>query len=189
MRRANLAVPILMFLALLTLSSPAARGLTSNPQRPSEPKAQDKLIKEVRHQLLLLPYYSVFDNLAFSVEDDKVTLIGQVVRPTLKSDAEAAVKSVEGVSQVVNNIEVLPVSPNDDRLRRALYRAIYNYSTLQRYALQAVPPIHIIVKNGHATLVGIVATEAEKNTAGIRANGVGGVFSVKNELQVENAKK
>ena len=189
MRKRIHAVSFLISLILLAGLSSPARPSAASQQRPSEPKAQDKLIKEVRHQLVLLPYYSVFDNLAFSVDGDKVTLVGQVVRPSLKSDAEGVVKTVEGVVQVVNNIEVLPVSPNDDRLRRALYHSIYNYAALQRYALQAVPPIHIIVKNGNVTLVGVVATESEKNLAGIRANSVAGVFSVKNELQAENAKK
>lgn len=186
--------PILAFL-LLTLLAQLASATSDPPQsepkkqRPSEPQTEQKLAREVRHQLVLLPYYSVFDNLAFSVNEDIVTLSGQVVRPTLKSDAEAAVKSVEGVAKVVNNIEVLPVSPNDDRLRLVLYRAIYGDTVLQKYGLQAVPPIHIIVKNGHVMLVGVVATEMEKNVAGMRANGVSGVFSVDNQLRVENQKK
>ena len=186
--------PIPAFL-LLTFLAPLARAtwdpLQSEPkkQRPSEPQTEQKLAREVRHQLVLLPYYSVFDNLGFSVNDDIVTLSGQVVQPTLKSDAEAAVKSVEGVAKVVNNIEVLPVSTNDDRLRLVLYRKIYGDTVLQKYSLQAVPPIHIIVKNGHVTLVGVVATEMEKNVAGVRANGVSGVFSVDNQLRAENEKK
>jgi osmotically-inducible protein OsmY len=157
-------------------------------QRPVEAQYEQKLGQEVRHQLVLLPFYSVFDNLEFSVKHDTVTLMGQVVRPTLKSDAEAAVKHLEGAAQVVNDIEVLPVSPSDDRLRRALYHKIYGDDVLHRYALQAVPPIHIIVKNGHVTLVGVVATEMDKNIAGMRANGVSGVFSVENQLHVENKK-
>jgi hyperosmotically inducible protein len=113
-----------------------------------------------------------------------VTLYGQVTRPTLKSDAEAAVKSIEGVSSVVNNIEVLPVSPMDDQLRRAVYRAIYGEPALSRYSIQAVPSIHIIVKNGNVTLEGVVDNETDKNLAGLRANGVPNVFSVKNNLAV-----
>lgn len=158
-------------------------------QRAVEPKSEDKLIKEVRHELVMLPYYSVFDNLAFSIDGDKVTLVGQVVRPSLKSDAEAVAKSVEGVASVVNNIEVLPLSPNDDRIRRAVYRSIYRNNVLQRYSLQAVPPIHIIVKNGNVTLVGVVASDMDKNVANIQANQVSGVFSVKNELMVEGKGK
>ncbi len=148
-------------------------------------KYQAWLEKEVRHQLVLLPYYSVFDNLEYKVEGDKVTLLGQVVRPTLKSDAEAAVKKIEGVSAVENRIEVLPTSPNDDRIRRAVFRAIYSDTVLSRYAIQAVPPIHIIVKGGHVTLEGVAASEADKNVANIRANEVPGTFSVTNHLRVE----
>lgn len=147
----------------------------------------DRIAKEVRHELVMLPYYSVFDNLAYRVDGTRVTLFGQVVRPTLKSDAENVVKRIEAVTGVTNEIEVLPVSPNDDRLRFAVYRAIFSKPTLQRYEVGAVPPIHIIVKNGNVTLVGVVANEADKNIAGIAANGVAGVFSVKNELTVEKS--
>jgi hyperosmotically inducible protein len=147
-------------------------------------KTGASLIREVRHQLVMLPYYSVFDNLTYSVEGDNVTLNGQVTRPTLKSDAESAVKSIEGVGSVVNNIEVLPLSPTDDDIRRAVYRAVYGDSGLQRYALQAVPSIHIIVKNGNVVLEGVADTEADKNMANLRASGVPNVFSVKNNLVV-----
>jgi hyperosmotically inducible periplasmic protein len=153
------------------------------PQKQNEPTGTD-LTKEVRHQLVLLPYYSVFDNLAFKVEGSKVILIGQVVRPTLKSDSEAVVKKIDGVTSVQNDIEVLPVSPNDDRIRRVTYRAIYGAPALSRYSFSAVPSIHIIVKNGNVTLEGIVDNEADKNMAGLRANGVSGVFSVKNNLNI-----
>jgi hyperosmotically inducible periplasmic protein len=152
-------------------------------------RGRERLIREVRHELVMLPYYGVFDNLAYSVNGDVVTLSGQVTRPTLKSDAENVVKNIEGVSKVVNNIEVLPNSPNDDRLRLALFRAIYGDTQLSRYAIQAVPPIHIIVKNGNATLEGVVASEADKNIAEVRAKGVSGVFSVNNNLRVEGAQK
>ena len=148
-------------------------------------RGQDRLVREVRHELVMLPYYNVFDNLAYRVDGATVTLMGQVTRPTLKSDAERVVKGIEGVEKVVNNIEVLPVSPNDERVRLAVYRAIYGQTSLQRYSLQAVPPIHIIVKNGNVTLEGVVASEADKNIANVQANGVPGVFSVKNNLQVE----
>ena len=148
-------------------------------------RGYDRLVKEVRHELVMLPYYNVFDNLAFKVEGATVTLLGQVTRPTLKSDAERVVKSIEGVDKVVNKIEVLPLSPNDERIRLAVYRAIYSHAGLQRYGIQAVPPIHIIVNNGNVTLEGVVATEADKNIANLQANGVPGVFSVKNNLRVE----
>ena len=133
----------------------------------------------------MLPYYGVFDNLSYRVDGSKVTLFGQVTRPTLKSDAENVVKKIEGVEKVDNQIEVLPLSPNDDRVRLAVYRAIYSKPQLQRYQLGAVPPIHIIVKNGNVTLEGVVANQGDKDVAGIAANGVPGVFSVKNNLMVE----
>ena len=144
-----------------------------------------RLIKEVRHELVMLPYYGVFDNLAYKVDGAKVTLLGQVTRPTLKSDAEGVVKKIEGVESVDNQIEVLPTSPNDDRIRLAAYRAIYSKAPLQRYQLSAVPPIHIIVKNGNITLEGVVANSGDKNLAEIAAKGVRGAFSVKSNLQVE----
>src|SRR5262249_14246002 len=150
----------------------------------NEPKPANKLMKEVRHELLMLPYYSVFDNLEYRIEGDKVVLIGQVVRPTLKSDAEAVVKSIEGVRTVENQIEVLPVSPMDDQSRRALYRAIYGDAGLFRYGVSSVPSIHIIVKNGNVTLEGVVDNESDKNLAGLRANGVPNEFSVKNNLRI-----
>jgi hyperosmotically inducible protein len=145
----------------------------------------EKLVKEVRHELVMLPYYGVFDNLAYRVDGAKVTLFGQVTKPTLKSDAENVVKRIEGVERVDNEIEVLPLSPNDDRIRRAVYRAIFSKPPLQRYQLGAVPPIHIIVKNGNVTLIGVVSSEGDKNIAGIAANGVSGVFGVTNNLAVE----
>lgn len=146
---------------------------------------QDRLQREVLHKLQTLPFYTVFDNLEFRVDGDCVELLGQTVRPTLKLDAETAVKNIEGVECVVNNIEVLPVSPEDDRIRMAEYRTIYSYPGLDRYSLQAVPSIHIIVKNGHVTLVGVVANRADKNIADTLAKGVSGVFSVTDNLSVE----
>jgi hyperosmotically inducible protein len=159
-------------------------GLAAQERHPSE-KGQMRLQKEVRHELVTLPMYNVFDNLAYKVEGGTVTLLGQVTRPTLKSDAERAVKGIEGVERVDNRIEVLPLSPNDDQLRRAVYRAIYGTEGLDRYAMRAVPTIHIIVKNGHVSLEGAVATEGDKNLANIKASGVSGVFSVTNNLQVD----
>jgi len=151
-------------------------------------RIQSRLAGEVRHELVMLPYYSVFDNLEYRVQDtDTVELSGQVTRPTLKSDAENVVKRIEGVGKVINNIEVLPLSPHDDDIRRAAYRTIFSKPGLDRYSLQAVPPIHIIVKNGHITLVGIVATEADRNLAEISAKGVSGAFSVTNKLRVEKS--
>jgi len=146
------------------------------------------LVKEVRHELVTLPYYGVFDNLAYRVDGSKVTLFGQVRDPKLRSDAEKAVKSIEGVSGVDDQIEVLPASPMDDQTRIAVYRAIYSKPTLQRYQMGAVPPIHIIVKNGNVTLEGVVANEMDKNVAGIAANGVSGVFKVTNNLRTDSGK-
>jgi len=148
-------------------------------------RVQVRLEKEVRHEILTQPFLDVFDNVAFRVDGYNVTLLGQVTRPVLKSDIEKAVKSIEGVEKIDNRIEVLPPSPNDDRIRIALYRAIYGFPSLQRYAMPVIKPIRIVVKNGHATLEGIVNTQADKNVVGIRANGVSGVFSVTNNLRVE----
>ena len=153
-------------------------------------RARARLIKEIRHELVTLPYYDVFDWLEGEVRPDgTVVLRGQVVRPTTKSEAEARVKDIEDVSQVVNEIEVLPLSPNDDRIRVAVYRAIFNYgSPLFRYATQSVPPIHIIVSRGRVTLKGVVASQADSQLAYTRARGVSGVFEVTNQLTVENAR-
>jgi len=171
-------------LLALSLASMTNSTAAANRAGQNEPKPANKLMKEVRHELVMLPYYSVFDNLAYKVEGDKVILMGQVARPTLKSDAGNVVKSIEGVRSVENQIEVLPTSPMDDQLRRALYRAIYGESGLFRYGVASVPSIHIIVKNGHVTLEGVVDNEADKNMAGLRANGVPNVFSVQNNLVV-----
>jgi len=145
-----------------------------------------RINKDVRHELVMLPYLDVFDNLTYQVDGSTVTLAGQVTRSTLKTDAERAVKSVAGVERVDNQIEVLPVSFHDDRLRHSLYRAIYGFLSLNRYAMPVLKPIRIIVKNGHVTLEGVVANEADKNIVTIRAKGVHGAFSVTNNLRVEN---
>ena len=149
-------------------------------------RALSGIEREVRHELVMLPYYGVFDNLAFQVKGGTVTLMGQVSRPTLKTDAERVVQGIEGVDRVVNKIEVLPLSSYDDEIRLATYRAIYGSTTLNRYALQSVPPIHIVVKNGTVTLEGVVANEGDREIAGIQANRVPGVFSVTNNLRVES---
>jgi hyperosmotically inducible protein len=147
----------------------------------------ERIAREARHEILMLPYYSVFDNLGYEARPDgTVVLAGQVVNPTLKNDAEARVRKIEGVERVDNKIEVLPTSINDDRLRHQLYRAIYGHEALSRYSWEAVPPIHIIVKNGQVALEGVVANEMDKNLAGIQANSVSGVFKVTNNLKVEN---
>jgi len=153
-------------------------------QPPPSGRAVERIQKEVRHELLMLPYLGVFDNLAYKVDGYNVTLLGQVTRPTLKSDAENVVKKIEGVEKVDNHIEVLPPSPMDDQLRRRLYRAIYGFHSLQKYSLGVQQPIRIIVKGGNVSLEGVVDNEGDKNTAGIRAKSVSGVFGVTNNLQV-----
>ena len=145
-----------------------------------------RITQEVRHELVMLPYLDVFDNLSYRVDGKTVTLFGQVTKPTLKTTAERVVKGIEGVDRVDNQIEVLPLSLNDDRIRRALYRTIYQSGPLRRYDLPVLKPIRLIVKNGNITLEGVVATDADKNIANIRANGVHGAFSVTNNLRVEN---
>jgi hyperosmotically inducible protein len=190
MRKEFRALLIAVLMAAQLGATPKTPASPLNqPKNQNEPKSQQELTKEVRHVLVMLPYYSVFDNLAYRVEGDRVILEGQVVRPSIKSDAEAAVKGTAGVRSIVNNIEVLPPSPMDDQLRRALYRAIYGEPSLARYGFAAVASIHIVVKNGNVTLEGVVASEGDKNLAGLRANGVPNVFSVKNNLQVERGGK
>ena len=172
---------------VVTLLALATLGLTQDRDQPSA-KAQERITKEVRHELLMLPYFGVFDNIAYKVDGYTVTLLGQVVRPTLKSDAENVVKHIEGVEKVDNQIEVLPPSPMDDRWRVRLYRTIYGYPSLEKYALGVQKPIRIIVKNGNVTLEGVVDNDGDKNIAGLRANGVPGIFSVTNNLRVESSK-
>jgi hyperosmotically inducible periplasmic protein len=155
-----------------------------SPAKPATDNATTSLSREIHHQILVLPFYSVFDSINFTLEGHKVTLTGEVLRRTLKENAEGAVKSIEGVNVVVNQIEVLPTSPTDDDTRRALYRALYEDPTLQRYAVQTVPPVHIIVKNGSVALEGTVDSAADKNLAGARAGSVPNISGVKNDLVV-----
>src|ERR1700736_5914028 len=154
---------IALFALSLTVPVITLASAPRSAKGQRETKSSQNLVREVRHQLLLLPYYSVFDNCAYKVGGDHVTLEGQVSRPTLKSDAENAVKSIESVSGVTNNIEVLPTSPMDDQLRHALYRAIYGDPSLNKYSWSSVASIHIIVKNGNVTLEGVVDSEGDKN--------------------------
>jgi hyperosmotically inducible protein len=156
----------------------------AKPRTELSPRAMERIQKEVRHELLMLPYLGVFDNLAYKVNGSAVTLIGQVTRPTLKSDAEGVVKSIEGVERVDNQIEVLPLSPFDNALRLRLYQAIYGFGQLQKYALSVNKSIRIVVKNGNVTLEGVVDSQTDRDIAGIRANSVADISSVKNNLQV-----
>ena len=148
---------------------------------------ENELAREVRHQLITLPYYGVFDDLAFRLDGSTVTLLGAVTQPVLKSEAENAVKRVKGVSRVINNVEVPPLSPMDNEIRAAVYRAIYGDPALSdRYGFRAVRSIHVLVKNGNVVLEGMVANAMDKNIAGLRANDVPGVFSLTNDLVAES---
>lgn len=169
---------------LLLLGAQGSAQNQSQVRGNPDTMKSDRISKEVRHVLLMLPYYNVFDNIQYKVEGYNVTLVGQVTRPSLKSDAGNVVKRVEGIEQVNNQIEVLPPSPMDDQLRRRLFRAIYGFPSLQKYDLPVIKPIRIIVKGGRVSLEGVVDNEADKNTAGIRANSVSGIFSVTNNLRV-----
>lgn len=166
----------------------AAQNKDHNDAFLRGPEGQSRIMQEVRHQLVMLPYYTIFDDLAFRVDGSTVTLLGDVTNPVLKSDAENVVKRIEGVTQVNNQIQVLPVSPMDWQIRRAMFRAIYGDPQIgDRYGHQALPPIHIIVNNGHVRLEGMVANQMDKNLINVRANSVPNVFSVENDLQVASS--
>jgi len=180
--KGKLLVCLAALLSLLCLSAAAQNSARGSAQ------SEERITREVRHELLMLPYFGVFDNIAYKVNGGTVTLMGQVVRPVLKSDAENAVKRIEGVEHVDNQIEVLPPSSMDDRLRLELFRAIYGYPGLEKYALGVQKPIRIIVKSGHVALEGVVDNQSDKDLAGIRAKSVPGTFSVDNNLQVASSK-
>ena len=185
----NFDVAILTALLLVSPAIAEKRDKNHNDAFVNGTPDESRIAKEVRHQLVTLPFFGVFDDLAFRVDGSTVTLLGATAQPVLKSDAENAVKRVEGVTQVVNNIELLPVSPMDDQIRRAVYRAIYGDPALSdRYGFRAVPSIHIIVKNGHVILEGVVANQADKALINARVNSVPNVFSVTNNLLVESDK-
>jgi len=179
---------IVCFLSVVCTGQAVAKDKDHKPTMQSgrDPAAaRSRLEKEVRHELVMLPYFTVFDNLGYRVNGNTVELTGQVTKPTLKSSAERVVKSIEGVESVINSIEVLPNSPNDDRLRVAVYRAVYGNASLQVYNQRYLAPIRIIVKNGNVTLEGVVGSEMDKNMANVQANSVSGVFSVTNNLEVD----
>ncbi len=175
-------VGMMLGTALLAATSTFARD-----HKTPDPLAAH-LEKEVRRELVTLPWYSLFDSLSFRIDGETVTLTGKVTRPTLKFSAENVVNNIEGVEKVVNEIQVLPLSSVDDRLRLALYRSIYGHTALQLLSIRAVPPIHIIVENGKVTLEGMVGNQMQKNIAGVQANTVSGVFSVTNNLGVDDSK-
>jgi hyperosmotically inducible periplasmic protein len=169
----------------IALAAVLALGAVPMFAGTGNPPVQD-LASQVRHELVMIPYYSVFDDLSYSVDNSSgvVTLAGDVTRPVVKDDAERSVKRLPGVTQVIDNIRVLPLSTFDNRIRQAEYRAIFGFAGLYRYAMGTQPSIHIIVDNGHVTLIGVVDREADKDVANIRANSVPGVFSVTNNLRV-----
>jgi hyperosmotically inducible protein len=172
-------------LAFAGSTDQASQQVTSSVNQ----RLEQRLSGEVRHELNMIPQFTVFDNLAYRVDGSTVTLVGQVRDAIVKDSAEARVKHLEGVERVDNQIEILPASFNDDRIRRQVARAVFNDPRLFNYGIQSVPPIHIIVKNGHVNLEGMVRTQTDKDDAFIRANGVSGVFSVQNNLQVEQPHK
>ncbi len=172
-------------LAVASSTDHASQQVTSSTNQ----RIEQRLSGEVRHELNMIPEFTVFDNLAYRVDGRTVTLFGQVRDAIVKDSAEARVKHLEGVERVDSQIEILPASFNDDRIRRQVARAVFNDPRLSSYAIQSVPPIHIIVKNGHVNLEGVVRTQTDKDDAFIRANGVPGVFSVENNLQVEQPRK
>ena len=177
-RSSKVTKVVAMEIILLAVACAVVRAsVPSENQRP--------LNEQVRHELLMRPFLTVFDNIEYKVNGDMVTLQGQVTRPFLKSDAESAVKRIAGVSKVINNIEVLPQSSMDDQIRRAEFHTIYSGSgPLSRYGWGPIPSVHIIVNSGRVTLRGVVDTETDKNMATLFANQVFGVFSVQNDLTV-----
>jgi hyperosmotically inducible protein len=178
-----LLICIVFFFQALILMATTAQAQPQGNQQYSA-KAQARITKEVQHQILKLPNFGTFDNIAFRIDGYSVTLFGQVVNPSLKDEAENVVKKIEGVEHVENRIEVLSASPGDDRLRRDLRVAIYQYGPLQHYFVGSNRPVHIIVDHGHVTLEGALDRQSDKDMAGMRANGVAGVFSVQNNIVV-----
>lgn len=185
-----------LFLATVLALGTTGMAFASSTDQASQPVASNvsplldqRLAGEVRHELAMIPQFTVFDNLAYRVDGGTVTLVGQVRDAIVKDSAEKRIEHLEGVERVDNQIEILPASFNDDRIRRQVARAVFNDPRLFNYAIQPVPPIHIIVKNGHVNLEGVVRTQTDKDGAFIRANGVPGVFSVQNNLQVEQPAK
>jgi hyperosmotically inducible protein len=178
MRKTNWVLKLMMS-GTLALSPALMHAMTAAPVPDTE-----QLVRSVRHELVMLPFYGVFDNLSFRVDGNTVTLLGEVTRPTLKSSAARVVERIPGVAKVTNQIEVLPLSSSDDRIRLAVLRAVYCQPVLQRYSMGALPSIHIVVKNGNVSLEGVVSNETDKNLAYLYANGVPGVFSLTNNLRV-----
>jgi len=174
---------VLAVAAALLLSASAVSAAPASEQI----SGQAQLAKKVRKELVTLPWYGVFDNLAYEIDGSTVTLHGQVVQPSTRRDAERRVAKLKGVERVVNNIEVLPLSPFDDDIRARTYRALFGWnSPLFRYGRGVNPSIHIIVSGGRVTLEGVVSNEGDRRLAYILTNGVSGVFEVTNNLRAEN---
>src|SRR5690242_6216986 len=187
----SLSLQSILILCVIASGGTAASAKSAQGPAPPDRGTQNYerwLTREVRHELVQVPWLSVFDNLQYSVKGSEVTLSGQVWQPVTKDDAQTAVKGIEGVTKVNNNIEVLPLSPMDDQIRRAEYRAIYGFPELQRYGMGVLPSIHIIVKNGHVTLAGTVDNAMDKSVVEIRAKSVPNVFSVDDKLEVKPAR-
>ncbi len=160
----------------------------NNQQQALSQRGEDRIAREVRHEILLLPHYSIFDAIGYRIQGGTVVLTGQVHDSAVKEEAEKAVKGIEGVQNVQNNIELLPASSNDDRIRLQVARAIFNDPNLQIYSIQAEPPIHIIVKNGNVDLQGVVANQGDKTIIEHDVKNLPGVFNVTNDLQVESSR-
>jgi hyperosmotically inducible protein len=169
---------------MIVVAVAGASLLSASTTNANTARTQERLEKQVRKELITLPFLTIFDNLNYRVDGETVYISGQTIRPVLKSDAGNRLRSIEGITKVVNEIEVLPLSPFDDRLRLVLARLIYGQPALNRYALGANPSIRIIVKNGNVTLEGVVDREMDKIIAGMRANGVANVFQVTNNLRI-----
>jgi hyperosmotically inducible protein len=173
-------------MALVAAIAIVASAAVAGPApRPAD---DQRAMEKIRKSLVMIPTYGVFDNLAYKVEGDTVTLYGQVVRPITRKEAERRVAKIEGVERVVNNIEVLPLSSFDDSIRARVYRSVFRTASLYRYALGANPSIHIIVNRGRVTLEGVVANRGDAQFAYVAANSVPGVFSVTNNLRVEGGR-
>jgi hyperosmotically inducible protein len=173
-----------LFLGALVMALGSTLGLAQDNATGSNNGVSPLSSKKVRHELVMMPYVTIFDNLSYRIDGSTVTLYGKVTRPVLKDDAGRLVSRIEGVEHVDNQIEVLPLSPFDNQIRHATARAIYGYPMLNRYGWGTQPSIRIIVENGHVTLEGVVNNQTDRNVAGIRANSVPGVFSVTNDLRV-----
>ncbi|HEY1936941.1 MAG TPA: BON domain-containing protein [Candidatus Angelobacter sp.] len=183
----SLLFAVVICLGMITTAGVAQEsGAAQNATGPQ--RQQDRITREVRHELVMLPQLTIFDNLQYKVDGGKVTLMGEVRNAVLKDEAQNAVKHIEGVEQVDNRIDILPPSSTDDHIRLAVAHALFGQdSPLFRYSMGALPPIHIIVKNGHVTLEGVVNSQADKDLASLKANSVPGVFSVDNHLVVQKS--